>query len=219
MKGKIGGSSLEAADPRFREANSHQNVGEVMLLPFESFAEVQQLAKDGKLAFAVAPQAATDLNVKPQGRDYVLWLLAGSSLYLLSLVLIVLSLWTHNYWLLLGVAALFVGSVFGYPGFAGHAAASRCIPVVIIVAAASVAAGYHLLGGALAAGVYAFFAVRLVNRLQVKTMLQYALRSEPLFLFLYERNGLQVVDRRDARLYANNARGEWNINGGRGYRQ
>jgi hypothetical protein len=182
-------------EEKVKAKNKWKNISDVPNLPFESFKNLQNLLENRTCSLGISYPAAREFSMHTNtiiGKLIVL--IATLTPFLMVILLIFLSIFLGNYWLLLWTPIPFIANFMGHP----------MNPSRIVMSFLSF---LFLLGGVLfyifniqslfwlcLVFVVSFWANRVMYGINLIALRNYVKTSEALFLYLYEKGALRVTD-------------------------
>ena len=169
------------------------NLGEVPDLPFKSFDELTESLKNGIYHLELSYPAARELApVVRTSLGQIINLTLLLSPWLMIVLVLGATFWLGMYVILLGIPIALISHFFGNPMMPGHNFFRIVHLLAVVVFSFMLWHGYQTASWLLASAIFPFLSNVMMYRGNVAALDRATRRSEPLFLYLYEKGALRL---------------------------
>jgi hypothetical protein len=190
-------------EARLRAENRWQSVSELPTFPAGDFSRFGELEATGRLTVGIDLSVSLELLPRLGGPVQKLFVaLVVSVPYVMALVPIGTALYYRRFGFLLGLPAVAAAFVLANPLNPHRGCVTRLAMIGLLVFLVAVARGSTLLGFVSGCALATVAAVRYLYEASAMSLRMAALRSEPLFLYLYQRHLCTVRDNLDGKVYS-----------------
>jgi hypothetical protein len=186
---------LESFEAEITQKLKWKKVEEIPNFPLNSYEDVIKNVNAGQfeigIDYSVANQAAEWLYGKSH---VILFLLLASPPYIIALLSMILSIVLGNHWLLIGFVIGFAGQIFSNPfnPFRGFMTIIAWLSLLLLVY--GLWTGQETITYLSAFYIVPFFINRFLYNMNQKKLKNVAMKSERVFVYLYQNRGLGLKD-------------------------
>lgn len=194
---------MDLDEAKLRVENRWQSVSELPTFPVDDFSRLAELEATGRLTVGIDLSVARELLPRLGGPSHKLFVaLVVSIPYVMALVPIGTALYYKRFDFLLSLPAVAAAFVLANPLNPYRGCVTRLAMIGLLVFLVAVARGSTLLGFVSGCALATVAAVRYLYGTSAMGLRMAVLRSEPLFLYLYQRHLCTVRDNSDGKVYS-----------------
>lgn len=182
-------------EENLRSISTWKKISEISEFPFTSFDELISSVKDGSYKIILSHTAARELSTLIRTlTGTVINLILLLIPWLFILVLIGVSIWLHNYYLFIGIPIVVLFFVISNPmmPMPGPVILNKIVLLAFFVFLIALWKEWQTAEWLIASMILPFLSNREMYRENINALYKECLNSEPLFLFLFEKYGVEV---------------------------